>query len=341
MRRLLNRIIFCSVRPVQNRIGRAAVLAAAVLLLLAQEAMPANYSINPMRMEVHLSNPQRDTVVSSITVRNRSNEDLRLKVTPRYWRVDEKGRVVFSQAPPGFNLDENVKISPSEFTLSPGEVRYVRFALKLPSDTPADSEFRFQLVFNQAGTPPKTSFRTIRNKGKKQSFSIAFLPAYAATIYVTRGNPHPDVRVESFGCQYSPEQSRFLADVHLVNSGNRHARLKGMVIINKQDEAGNFLPVDTTRLISSNVFAVFPDSPRIFTQQVLSPTQEALHSVPGEYQLELRLMDERGIMPAVESTCRVQVPAGLPAKQAPAEPPASLPKEETPALPSTSSSGEL
>lgn len=270
----------------------------------------STYYLDVSRLEVQVS-PSTNTASGTIKVSSNSDHKIRLKVLPKLWRLTPQGVLTYVEPPSqGYNLLDNLSINPEEFDLLPGKSRLVRFLVKGSPDSEA-AEHAFQLYFQPTDlleSAAKTSAPGIRNV-------IDVIPVFTTTVYVYQGEPTPDVAVQNFQCGWQPESGQFPVAFQLTNRGKKHARLFGNIVIAPKNitpqttpPAGQ--PLDVLHLQNSTLIIVFLDTPRSVQEQLTSQTIKKLN--PGNYQMELQLVDERNSQPAIQAACDFSVPSPAP-----------------------------
>jgi hypothetical protein len=266
-------------------------------------ASTSTYYLDVSRMELQVA-PATDTASGMVKVSSNSDHKIRLRVIPKLWTLNAQGVLSYTEpaADDPANLLNTIDINPEEFDLLPGKSRLVRFLVKVP-DQPEDAEYPFQLYFqpmDQLNPPAATPGAAVSNV-------LDVVPVFTTTVYVYKGNPRPDVKVDSFQCGYQPDTGTFPISLALENQGAKHARLFGNIILSPKTTSGLGQPLDVLHLQNSTLIIVFPGTPRLVQNQLVSDKIKTLPA--GNYRLELQLVDERNVQPAVQATCDLSVPA--------------------------------
>jgi len=283
-------------------------LLALQLLLVMLATMPAgltstsSYYLDASRLEVQVS-PATDTASGAVKVSSNSNRPVHLKVIPKLWHLNAQGVMVYDEPPKtGYNLLDNIGINPEEFDLLPGKSRLVRFIIKVPHEI-STLESAFQLYFQPVNLlevePQKTAAGV--------SHMLDVVPVFTTTVYVYKGNPVPTPRVEQFQCGYLSDKNQVSVNLDLNNTGTKHARLLGNIVLNRKTASGQTQPLEVLHLQNSTLMVVFPNTLRSVQNNLDLEKTKKLD--PGAYQMELRLVDERNVQPAIQSTCDFTVPA--------------------------------
>jgi hypothetical protein len=288
-------------------LGRALVLLAMAAPIAGLGlASTSSYYLDASRLEVQVS-PDTNTASGTVKVSSNSDRKIRLKVLPKLWRLTPQGVLTYvdppsaSSASPGqYNLLDNLSINPEEFDLLPGKSRLVRFLVKTPPEA-GPSEYAFQLHFQP------TDLLEAAAKAPASGVRNVIDVIFTTTVYVYQGNPAPAPAVRDFQCGWRPDAGRFSVSFQAINSGKKHARLFGNVVITPKAAAPGAQPLDVLHLQNSTLIIVFPDSPRLVQEQPASETIKK--PAPGDYRMELQLVDERNSQPAVQAACDFTVPA--------------------------------
>lgn len=264
-------------------------------------ASTSSYYLDSSRLELQVS-PTSDTASGVVKVSSNSNRPIRLKVIPKLWHLSEQGVLVYDESPQtGYNLIQNTGINPEEFELLPGKSRLVRFIVKTPTEA-LNAEYPFQLYFQ----PTSLLEPEARKDNGGVSNILDVVPVFTTTVYVYKGNPQPAAKVESFQCGYLPEKRQFSVNLSLSNSGTKHARLFGNIVLSRKPASGASQILDVLHMQNSTLLIVFPGMKR--TVENLLESAKAAKPEPGNYQMELSLVDERNLQPAIQSTCEFTVP---------------------------------
>lgn len=200
-------------------------ISAWVLPIFSSFASTSSYYLDTSRMELEV-NPQTNTASGSIKVNSNSEKPLRLKVVPKLWQLGPEGTVLYDAKSATPSLIDNIRVNPEEFDLLPGKARLVRFIVKVP-EQPKDAEYPFQLYFEPSSLLTSTS----GIQGTSVSNMLDVIPVFTTTVYAYQGNPTPAPKVEQFACEYT-SKNQLKVDLALNNTGTKHARLFGNLILN-------------------------------------------------------------------------------------------------------------
>jgi hypothetical protein len=264
-------------------------------------ASTSSYFLDASRLEIQAS-PQTHVASGSVKVSSNSERTIRLKVIPRLWRLNPEGALVYTQpGQDGYNLLENIRVNPNEFELLPGQSRLVRFIVKVSPNAP-DAEYPFQLYFE----PTNLLEPENQKSNTRVSNVLDVIPVFTTTVYTYQGDPKPKALVSQFGCGYQTDSKKVSIDLTLNNEGGKHARLFGNVILSRKQKASANALLEVLHLQNSALIIIFPNTPR--QVQNLLPLKNNQELEAGHYQLQLGLVDERNLQPAVESICEFTVP---------------------------------
>lgn len=278
------------------------VLMTLLMLMPFAFASTSTYYLDTSRLELQVS-PESDTTSGMVKVSSNSDHTIRLKVIPKLWKLNPQGVLTYVTPPTeGYNLLDNIRINPEEFDLPAGKSRMVRFLVKTPPGA-QPAEYPFQLYFQP--TDLLQASKTGNAAGVKPILDV--VPIFTTTVYVYQGSPLPDVKVKSFQCGYQPEKGQFPVALSLENNGSKHARLFGNILISPKEGSKTGQPIEVLHMQNSTLIIVFPGTPREVQNQLTAKTISKLP--PGAYQMELQLVDERNIQPAIHSICDFTVSA--------------------------------
>ncbi len=285
----------------------ALILAQLLLVLLCVlpgvpgRAATSSYYLDTSRLELQV-NPQTHTASGAIKVNSNSDKAIRLKVLPRQWHLSPEGVVVYDTQPDasGFQLTDNIRVNPEEFDLLPGKSRLVRFIVKVPPQ-PQNGEYPFQLYFE----PTSLLMPASGSQASGVSNVLDVIPVFTTTVYAYQGTPTPAPKIEQFACGYQPDHNQVRVDLSLNNAGTKHARLFGNLILNLKKPNGEIQFLEVMHLQNSTLLVVFPNTPRVVRNDLNLANNQKLE--PGQYQAELRLVDERNVQPALQSDCTFTV----------------------------------
>lgn len=265
-------------------------------------AKTSNYYLDTTRIDAVVS-PMTQTASGMVRVYNTSADTLPLKVVPHLWTLDTNGSIVYLPPEAQNHLVDNVMVNPEIFELSGQRNRLVRFAIKLPAELP-DGEYPFQLFFQPIETDENPAAKVANASGVQSILEIT--PIFATTVYALKGAPVPKTSLSDYTCRYDPQNGSLTTRFSLENTGNRHTRTLGHLLLQHKNAAGQQTLAQVFKLQKESIMLVFPNQTRTFTDVVTLP--DALKMLPvGDYTLDLDLVDERGLQPAISSSCHFSV----------------------------------
>ena len=234
---------------------------------------------------------------------NTSRNTLPLKVIPRLWTLDNNGSIVYLPPEANNNLVENIIVNPEVFEIPAQRNRLVRFAIKLPPEIP-DGEYPFQLFFQPIESDDALASQAALASGIHPVLDIT--PIFATTVYALKGGPMPQSILSEYTCRYQPQNGTLFTHFTLQNTGNRHTRVTGHILLQQKNADGQLTLAQVFNVQKETIMLVFPNQTRIFEEGFTLP--ETLKALPvGEYTLDLDLVDERGLQPALSSSCHFSV----------------------------------
>ncbi|BAS25953.1 hypothetical protein LIP_0096 [Limnochorda pilosa] len=104
-----------------------------LLAVLVAWVAPGAAAIRVDQLEVHLEVPAGETEAGTLVVTNQRDSAERIRIYVQDWRRDEQGQHQFLE--PG-SMERSasgwIRLTPTEFTLGPGESRTVRYSFAVP-----------------------------------------------------------------------------------------------------------------------------------------------------------------------------------------------------------------
>ncbi|MEK6199943.1 MAG: molecular chaperone [Psychrobacter sp.] len=196
-----------------RRVARPAVISS--LLLSCTGAIASGLQVSPTSLSL-----QARENASGLTLSNSSDEVINAQVRIYQWSQDEKG----DQLTPSRGL----LASPPMIELNPGDKQLVRIIrAKAPSQGAAAVEDSYRILVNE-----------LPIKSPKQKSGLQFAMSYSLPVFVqpvgtVKTNPQLQWRYS-----LQPDGKQITLRVH--NSGNGHAKLIGLSIVN---DAGNSINI--------------------------------------------------------------------------------------------------
>jgi hypothetical protein len=275
--------------------------AVAMLGILAPLSALGSYTVSPPVTEMVLEKPG---AISTLVfeVMNYNESTIKVQVRPQMWTLDDNDRFILLEQPVGFDLKKDIMLNPREFELAPGERKPIRFGIKRPMSLP-DGEYRFQIAFEEVRLLPDMT-QTIKQNGVTAVINTKTI--LASTVYVHAGNTSPKLAFDKFQCHPTEDKQTVAGDFILKNTGARHGRLKGVMVFNRKNDAGQYVP-EKQADFGATASILLPGQTRTWSEPLLTP-ELYKELKPGQYRLEASLLDERNVFPSVSTSCDLVIP---------------------------------
>lgn len=140
-------------------------------------------SVSPSRLNFNLKPGSSKTYELKVT--NDTKQDNSFKVSVKDFDMDNKGRSIFMKAGESkYTLSKWMNISPSFFTLKPGEVQKIKVTVSIP-DGEENNRAAWAVIFvEQAKEREKLDVTSSTN-----SIALGVIPTFAFGIYVYQNPP--------------------------------------------------------------------------------------------------------------------------------------------------------
>jgi fimbrial chaperone protein len=176
-------------------------LAAAVLVAsLAAQAMAAEFSVMPIRVDL-----KPGTLTETITVGNEGTTPFRVSMKLMAWSQDERGEDVYRDA-------SDLVYFPRQMEIAPGARRLVRVGVKT---IPAGEERTYRLFIEEVPAGDATG-----------GTGVNFFFRFGVPVFVTPPDTKSDVTVGE------PTLTKGKLSVAVQNTGNKHYRFTRVVFSN-------------------------------------------------------------------------------------------------------------
>lgn len=259
-------------------------------LLLALLTVPyiilpalAGYQVDPLRIEMKIS-PRQRVGTTVVTVRNPSDETIRLKAYVADWKLDENGGLMVLDEPPGpFSITQHVRFNPKEFELPPHQKQSVRMAIMLPPDA-QDGEYHGMLFFEDL----KTRTERMQTNVKGVNAAIEVKQRLGIAMYIYKGDVKPKVETGSFSC-VPGENGKLKTEIVIHNNGNKHFRGTGSLFLTRKDaqESDAKTHIEIPVLDYKNL-VIFPNS-KLVINEIINTQDKPYKLTPGSYNVELNI----------------------------------------------------
>lgn len=196
-------------------------LCVSALLILAAPAFGFGVGLQPTTVEMELQPGERQRQV--INIGNVHQEKtISLTIGLADWSLTEDGQIVL--APPGDterSSSEWVRFSPAFLTLEPGESEQVVVDMVVPARLPSAGDHRFALLAS-----------TILPEERGAGSGVWKRYQLASLFYLTVGESESAPEITSSTIAVD-EEGRESVAMRVENDGNAHARLEGVIEIEK------------------------------------------------------------------------------------------------------------
>ncbi len=272
-----------------TRFCSAVAVTAVLLASLCVPVAQANYSIDPLRVEINFKGKRR-VATSSVKVTNLEETPIRLRAYVEDWNLDELGGLTLVGTDDTWGVSKRVRFNPKEFELQPEQVQVVRLAVSLPPTAP-DGEYRGMLFFENLKSAQQ---RMALSNGYGATVEIKQRYGIAVYAFKNADNSNPTITTASV----APENNKTVLELTLQNDGKRHTRMLGTVVISKK-EGGQLQPISEVKLQDLKDIVVLPGQARKLSVPLnQSPTNsmETVDWAPGDYvaTISLKLKNNQG-----------------------------------------------
>lgn len=250
------------------------------LLTLLTTFLSANAAIKvtPTILELNANDARGDYLTASIDIQGGSNELIRFKIYPEYFKISQQGTMdIIENAQESDYLIKNVRYVPNEFTLQNGRTQKVRLTVSDLKSMP-DGESRMVLFLEDVDAK-----EVYLPSGKKDvSTKLIVKTRVGIPVYVDKGRFVKCARIEKFDIEKKNNEIKTI--LKLVSSGNSKVRYTGKAQIIKDKKLIGEYPVKSSVISANNV---------LFTNDTI-PLNDIQEN--GNYTLRLILQytDEKG-----------------------------------------------
>jgi P pilus assembly chaperone PapD len=193
----------------------ASVLAAiGVATLYCQPIAAISIGVSPPRFELNIG--QKKQVTQSFKVLNNGKKPATFKIYTQGWTLNEKNQVQ-SVASTEQSLDRWIVVNPVQFTLPPGKVQTVRFAVR-PRVQPKSGEHRAFIYVEELPGPDE-------NNNPKATVNVKVLGRFGVAVYGYVGDAKRVGVVNSITVDNKTAPVKAAFDIS--SQGNAYVRMKG------------------------------------------------------------------------------------------------------------------
>ncbi len=151
-------------------------------------------SLDPAELSLTAEEP-----AGAIRITNPYSVPLRLRITPRHYRMVDEGRLVALPGPtPPWSAQPLIRWSPRSLTLAPGEQQALRVLATVP---PGEDRREWRVHLALTGEPPRAAGPGLfaPDDPSREGLSIKVQPIFtlAVPVFVRRAAPELDVSLQS------------------------------------------------------------------------------------------------------------------------------------------------
>lgn len=178
----------------------------AVLILIPQastaQKKAVSIDVSPLRVVIE----QRERT-GEFNILNTSNRMTTYRIRLSNKLLEPNGKYTDLDGPvdPAFNPDEQVRISPRQFTLSPGVAQRVRFSVRRPPELP-EKDYYFHATALRI--PDKTDRQPSPADGQGASLGVKLNVAIALPVIVRNTPYNPTARIENIELIHSSQNTK-------------------------------------------------------------------------------------------------------------------------------------
>lgn len=238
----------------------------------------AAIKVTPTILELNANDARGDYLTASIDIQGGSNELIRFKIYPEYFKISQQGTMdIIENSQEADYLIKNVRFVPNEFTLENGRTQKVRLTVSDLKSMP-DGESRMVLFLEDVDAK-----EVYLPSGKKDvSTKLVVKTRVGIPVYVDKGRFIKCAQIEKFDIE--KKNNEIKTALKLVSSGNSKVRYTGKAQIIKDKKLIGEYPVKSSVVSANNV---------LFTNDTI-PLNDI--NEDGSYTLRLILQytDEKG-----------------------------------------------
>ena len=169
-----------------------------------------SFLVAPGIVEFDLKKP----ITQSFIVTNDGDETIRLKITPTYFKIDDRtfsmGKHLSEDTSQIEDLTNSMRVSPKRLSLKPGQRRDIRVSIR-PGKDLGDGDYRSHLLVQMLEVA-RTITNGVAEGGEGMGMNINVKMETAIAIYGSKGQGKPSLE---FFCQKNPTNDKFA--IQIVN----------------------------------------------------------------------------------------------------------------------------
>lgn len=250
------------------------------LLTFLMTFLSANAAIKvtPTILELNANDARGDYLTASIDIQGGSNELIRFKIYPEYFKISQQGTMdIIENSQEADYLIKNVRFVPNEFTLQNGRTQKVRLTVSDLKSMP-DGESRMVLFLEDVDAK-----EVYLPSGKKDvSTKLIVKTRVGIPVYVDKGRFVKCAQIEKFDIE--KKNNEIKTALKLVSSGNSKVRYTGKAQIIKDKKLIGEYPVKSNVISANNV---------LFTNDTI-PLSDIRENGSYTVRLILQYTDEKG-----------------------------------------------
>lgn len=189
-----------------------------VATLYCQPIAAISIGISPPRFELNIG--QKKQATQSFKVLNNGNKPATFKIYTQGWTLNEKNEVQ-PVASTEQSLDRWIAVNPVQFTLPPGKVQTVRFAIR-PRVQPQPGEHRAFIYVEELPGPDE-------NNDPKATVNVKVLGRFGVAVYGYVGDVKRVGVVNSITVDNKTAPVKAAFDIS--SQGNAYVRMKGQYAV--------------------------------------------------------------------------------------------------------------
>lgn len=251
-----------------------------ILLTFLMTFLNANAAIKvtPTILELNANDARGDYLTASIDIQGGSNELIRFKIYPEYFKISQQGTMdIIENSQEADYLIKNVRFVPNEFTLQNGRTQKVRLTVSDLKSMP-DGESRMVLFLEDVDAK-----EVYLPSGKKDvATKLIVKTRVGIPVYVDKGRFIKCAQIEKFDIE--KKNNEIKTALKLVSSGNSKVRYTGKAQIIKDKKLIGEYPVKSNVISANNV---------LFTNDTI-PLNDIKENGNYTIRLILQYIDEKG-----------------------------------------------
>lgn len=234
--------------------------------------------VTPTILELNANDAKGDYLTASIDVQGGSDEIIRFKIYPEYFKISQQGTMeIIENSTEADYLIKNVRFVPNEFTLQNGKSQKVRLTVSNLKSMP-DGESRMVLFLEDVDA--KEVF--LPSGQKDVTTKLLVKTRVGIPVYVDKGRFIKSAHIENF--DVVKQKDELQTALKLVSTGNSKVRYSGKAQIIKDKKLIGEYPVKNSVISANNA---------LFAQNTI-PLRELKENGVYTVRMILQYTDEKG-----------------------------------------------